>query len=477
MKEAILIIDFGTSNVRAVLFSAAKGETLYTHSEGYPILSPEPGFQELEPDQVWRNAVACVRSVMNKAAGNVVVKAINFSFIGASLFPLDEQYEPTYNCILCNDPRAQDIALKMIPIFQTPSWKFSEVAPPAKVMWLRENRPEIFLKTRYFWTIQQFILVRLGLTPAFDPSIANLHYLYDQSAGGWQKDIFSYAEIPEDMVVCPVHSSEYVIGAVKRFGDVDLGSSIPVSIGGQDGGLGMLGLGLLGEGDDVIAEVSGTFDHVGFFASVDPEHPIPGRCKPGPLPETIVLMHVFRTYGADVEWFMKTFCGNADAASYEDLWSHVTFDGSERKIRINPAFSGCGQIENIDLTVTKYDLFQALIEALTFETRRSMDGVLQYKRNGCNRIRIGGGPTHEPAWAQLRADVTGKVVERVVSTDNSALGAAVLAAIGTGIYQSLPEAVANLIQVKDRFYPNAAVAAKYEKRYREYCEKVFREAE
>lgn len=477
MKEAILIIDFGTSNVRAVLFSTVNGQTLYTHSESYPILSPEPGFQELGPDQVWRNAVACVRSIMNKAAGNVTVKAINFSFIGASLFPLDEQYEPTYNCILCNDSRAKDIAIKMIPMFQTASWRFSEVAPPSKMMWLREHRPEVFSKTRYFWTIQQFILARLGLTPAFDPSVANLHYLYDQSAGGWRKDIFAYAEIPEDMVICPVCSSEYVTGAVEKFGDVDLGGCIPVSIGGQDGGLGMLGLGLLGEGDDVIAEVSGTFDHVGFFANVDPENPIPGRCKPGPLPETIVLMHVFKTYGADVEWFMKTFCGNTAAASYEDLWSHVTFDGSESKTMINPAFSGYGQIENLDLTVTKYDLFKALIEALTFETRRSMDGVLRYKRNGCNRMRIGGGPTREPAWAQLRADVTGKVVERVVSTDNSALGAAVLAAIGAGIYQNLPEAVANLIQVKDRFYPNAAVAAKYEERYHEYCKKVFREAE
>lgn len=477
MQETILVIDFGTSNVRAVLFDAVNGDTLYTHSESYAMLCPEAGWQELDPNEVWENAVACVRGVMRQAAGKAAIRAISFSFIGASLFPLDEHYEPTYNCILCNDARAKSIALKMIPLFQTPTWKFSEVAPPSKMMWLRDNRPDVWENTRYCWTIQQFILTRLGLDPVYDPSVANLHYLYDQQGGGWRKDIFAYADLPEDMVICPVCPSEYIAGSIDHFGDVELGGSIPVNIGSQDGGLGMLGLGLLGESGDVIAEVSGTFDHVGFFANLDANNPIPGRCKPGPLAGTIVLMHVFKTYGADVEWFMNTFCGEGSAESYRDLWSHIDFDGSETKVLADPTFSGRGAFTGLDLSVTKYDLFKALIEALTFETRRSMEGVLPYKRSGCSRIRIGGGPTKEPAWAQLRADVTGKIIERVVSTDNSALGAAVLAAIGTGLYKDLPEASANLIRVKDVFYPDPEKHARYEELYRAYCARVFREAE
>jgi len=476
MKKTILIVDFGTSNVRAVLFSAEDGETLYSHSESYSILSPQPGFQELDPEQVWNNAVTCVKHIVEQSNGQTDICAINFSFIGVSLFPLDEAFQPTYPCILCNDLRARSIVADMIPLFQTPTWKFSEVAPAAKIIWLRENRPDVYQKTRYFWTIQQFILTRLGLEPAFDPSIANLHYLYDQSAGGWRKDVFAYAGIAEEQVIRPVFPSQHITGSIDSFGGVPLGHAVPVGVGGQDGGLGMLGLGLLGEDGDVIAEVSGTFDHVGFFADMDTKRSVPVRCKPGPLPGTIVLMHVFKTYGADVEWFMKTFCGGNGTAAYRDLWSRVAFDGTPGKLCINPDLSN-GCIEGLDLTTTKYDIFHALIESLTFETRRSMEGVLRHKRGTCSRIRIGGGPTREDAWAQLRADVTGKTIERVVSTDNSALGAAVLAAIGAGIYRDLPEAVDHLVQVKDTFLPDQQVHARYETLYQDYCSRVFREPE
>ena len=110
MQETILVIDFGTSNVRAVLFAAANGDTLYTHAESYALLCPEAGWQELDPKEVWERAVDCVRDVMHQAEGHVRIRAVSFSFIGASLFPLDEHYEPTYNCILCNDARAKHIA-------------------------------------------------------------------------------------------------------------------------------------------------------------------------------------------------------------------------------------------------------------------------------------------------------------------------------------------------------------------------------
>lgn len=476
-QKAILVVDFGTSNVRAILFDAGNGQVITSYSRKYETISPEPGFQELNPEEVWSLSVVCVKAVMDTAGSLVHVQALNFSFIGASLFPLDENFKPVYNCILCFDSRAVPKAKEMIPMFQTPTWKFSMWAPPAKILWLKEHKPETFSRTRYFWSIQQFILSRLGLEPVWEPSMANLHYMYDYTAGGWRQDVFDYVGIPRGMVETRMVSADKAVGSIRFYGDVNLGADVCVCAGSQDGGLGMLGLGCLGETGDVIAEVSGTFDHVGYLADMNPDKPIRVRCKPGPMEGTIVLMHVFPTYGADVEWFIRMFYGGNSAEAYEDLWSHCVFDGLPTKVTVNPAFSGDGMFAGMDLTTTKYDLFKGLIEALTFETRRSMEGVLQYKESGCRRIRIGGGPAVSDEWTQLRANITGKTIERVASNDNSALGAAVLAALGAGIYQDLPEAVEHLVEIRDSFVPDPELKQLYELRYQEYCGKVFREPE
>ena len=476
MEQAILIVDFGTSNVRAVCFSSETGMVLASQSRKYTLISPVPSYQELDPREVWELSVDCVRTVMEKIGKSAVVRALNFSFIGASLFPLDDMFEPTYNCILCFDPRAVDIASEMAPKFRTTTTHFNDHwAPPAKILWLKEHEPAVFAKTKYYWSIQQYILYRLGLTPMWDPTMANLQDMFDLADNDWREDILTYAGITRDQIDAPLIASDQTVGMTDHYGDVELGTKIPVGVGAHDGDLGMLGLGLLGEDGDVIAEVSGTFDHLGFIADKDERtHKI--KWKPGLLKDTMVIMLGFPTYGADIEWFIRTFYNGNSEEAYADLWANCSFDGMP-SLLVNPAFSGCGTFFNMDLTTTKYDIFKGLVEALTFETRRSAEAALRHKKNGAVRIRIGGGPSSSDEWAQLRANITGMTIERVVSSDNSALGAAVLASLFAGLYPSVADASAHLVRVRDSFVPDPKLFALYNERYREYCEKIPRSEE
>ncbi len=471
MKDAILVIDFGTSNCRAIAFDAKNGTAIESCSRKYAISSPKPGYSELDPEELWRFSVECVREVV-RSLEDVRICAINFSFIGTSLICVDERFKPTYPCILCFDSRAVSEAEEMAKRFATQTFHFSKWASAAKIKHIKNTMPEVYEKTRYFWSIQQFILARLGLEPAWDPTIANLQYLYSPANKTWDQDILDDTGITVEQLSGKVLASDGIAGLVSKFGDVDLGVKVPVLVGAHDGAIGIIGLGIMDESEDVLGESAGTFDHIGFLANIDPDRPMTAKWAPGPLENTFVRMYGFPTYGADVEWFMREIVGSSDRDAYADMETNNVFDGAPGPVFVNPSFSGNGMFSGLSLSVTRHDLFKAMLEALTFETRRGMEQALASKQGGCTRIRIGGGPARSDVWTQLRADVTGMKIERLVNHDSSALGAAIMAAAAVGLYPNLRAAVDQMIVIKDVFEPDAKRQAAYNERYREYLERI-----
>jgi len=101
-----------------------------------------------------------------------------------------------------------------------------------------------------------------------------------------------------------------------------------------------------------------------------------------------------------------------------------------------------------------------------------MEQALATKPVPCTRIRIGGGPARSDQWTQLRADITGMTIERLVNHDSSALGAAVMAAGKIGVYPTLRDAVKHMVTIKDSFKPDMERHAKYSERYQEYIARI-----
>ena len=131
-----------------------------------------------------------------------------------------------------------------------------------------------------------------------------------------------------------------------------------------------------------------------------------------------------------------------------------------------------GRIEGIGVTTTKQDIFKAVIEALTFENRRLIEDCETCKAQEARSVRIGGGAANSDEWLQLRADISGKTIERMRNIQISSLGGAVLAAVRVGIYTDLEEAVRHMVHVKDRFIPNPEVRRKYESKYQIFLRKM-----
>ncbi|MDR1766374.1 MAG: FGGY-family carbohydrate kinase [Lachnospiraceae bacterium] len=469
MRDIILVSDFGTSNVRCVAIDAADGVTVQSASRKYAVHSPQEGYMEIDPEEIWANAVACVGEVKGLLSGGDAVKALNFTFFGSTLFVLDENHKPLTNCILLWDKRSEAESKELVEKLSTPKFEFTKLSPASKILYYKRGGQ--LPTARHWWSIQQFVLQRLGLRPVWDPTMANSHHLYSVSEGAWNQSFLDAIGISVDELCAEFVTAQEPVGVIDHFGDVDLGGGVTVFAGGHDSDVGIFGLGIMDEADDVIGEAAGTYDHVGFLANETPERTLPAKAAAGPLKGTRVCMRGFSYYGAVVEWFMRELGGGTSAEAYGDMWSHCTFDGTPGGVKLNPAFMGDGALTGLGLSVTKYDIFRCIIETLTFETRKLVDTALKIKQNGCGRIRVGGGPAKADGWVQLRADVTGLTVERLVNYDISALGAAVLAAGGVGVYPSLREALDHMVRIKDSFAPDPERHARYEERYKEYLER------
>ena len=110
---------------------------------------------------------------------------------------------------------------------------------------------------------------------------------------------------------------------------------------------------------------------------------------------------------------------------------------------------------------------------LTFETRRCIELCQELKGKDIDFVRIGGGGAREEKWVQLRADITGKVYHRMNEIESSALGAAMIASVGLGIYSDFAMAAEKMVSIQKSFVPNPEVHKAYEKKYIQYVEQHY----
>lgn len=485
MKQIILVADFGSSNVRVHAIDAANGRIVAQHALKYPVLSPRAGYFEHDPEEMWNHSVECVQKVYHEIKEDGEVKALSFSHIGSSLVLMDEQGHAVYNCILGMDSRAAEEGAwiheeaKKRNIHAETCLTYSAVSPMGKLLSLRKFFPKETQKARYVVSIQQYILRKLGLPLVWDQTEAGSHSCYDVMKREWASDVLDIVGIDSSALGTTVQSHE-IVGTISGYGDVAFDKPVPVVIGGHDAVMGTVGLGVYDENKDTIAEVTGSVDVYCFLmnrtfnASAEQQAQMrPGAMlitEPGPLKLTTMCMTGFTTAGALIEWYLREIYHGRTERPFEDLWSHIRLDGTV-KTKINPNFTNAGGvIRNIDLSTTQYDIYSACIEAITFESRAMAEICERMKSGGCHRVRVGGGQASSDAWTQFRTDVTGKIYERMENNEVSALGTAVLAAYGVGLYEGVEEAVEQMVRIRDVFTPNEKVHERYQEIYQKYLE-------
>lgn len=482
-KRIILVVDFGTSNVRVNAIDTDNGDIIHSASRKYRIEEKKDGYAEISAEHLWTYSEACMREVIESMGGEEETKAIAFSFFGDNLIPVDQEGNALNDCILCTDSRGAkeaEFVNRKIPAEEQISiigdtymvYKFG-----AKVLWIKTHMPEIAEKTAYYDSQQQYIFRRLGLKAANDYTMAARKQLCDIQAIAWSERFLDVFGITEEALGADIIPTGEIVGYVENYGAVKFQAALPVIAGGHDCDLAMIGMGLFHEEQDFIGDITGTFDHVGFLArgavNLRKERPDTSLCSySGPLENTSVCLGAFPTAGATLEWYMREIHEGTDSADYQKYWDGVCFDGQGSTMVFPTLDNNRGRIDGIGVTTTKQDIFKAVIEALTFENRRLIEDCEKCKTGEVLSVRIGGGAANSDEWMQLRADISGKTIERMRNIQSSSLGGAVLAAVRVGIYTDIEEAIRHMVYVKERFIPNPEIRSKYESKYQIFLKKM-----
>ena len=479
-KKLILVVDYGTSNVRVNAIDTDNGDIVYSASKKYLVENKGKGYAELSAEHLWTYSEECMHLVIEKMTEEDEPEAISFSFFGDNLIPVDKDGNALNDCILCTDVRGtEEMAYinSQIPLEEQMSiigdaydmpYKFG-----AKVLWIKNNMPEVAERTAYYDSQQQFIFRKLGIRAVNDYTMAARKQLCELNTLKWSKRFLDVMGITDESLGTLIVPTGEIVGYVSRYGAVKFEKDLPVIAGGHDCDVAMIGMGIISDELDFVGDITGTFDHVGYLArgiiNLSTERSdLPLRSYNGPLKNTSICLGAFPTAGATLEWFMREINEGTGQEDYKKYWDQVSFDG-KGTVMVYPTLDGNrGKIDGIGVTTTKADIFKAVIEALTFENRRLIDNCESAKEGVVNSVRIGGGAANSDEWMQLRADISGKKIERMKNIQISSVGGAVLAAVRVGIYDTLEEAIEKMVHVKDVFIPNKEVQKNYEEKYQKY---------
>jgi len=262
---SLLGLDIGITGCKAVAFSLT-GEMLAQAYREYPLYQPHPGWMELDPDEVWDAVRDVIRHVTQAIPGDPV-RALSVSTHGESVVPLDAGGRHLCRFITALDTRAAEQTewwgeqLGKDRLFQVTGMPLHPMYTVNKLMWLRQNQPDIFAGARRFLCMQDFVFYKLGLDPAMDYSLATRTMAFDVNHLGWSDEILSLADLAVEQLSRPLPSGS-MLGQVKPSIADELGLA-PGAVGvtgGHDQPSGALGCGAIGEG--IAMDSTGTVECV-----------------------------------------------------------------------------------------------------------------------------------------------------------------------------------------------------------------------
>ncbi len=487
-EKFILAHDLGTTGNKASLFDEQGGvraSSLSTYGTEYP----QPNWVEQNPEDWWKAVCISTKQLLNTTGiAPKQVDCISFSGQMMGCVVLDRRARPLRNALIWADTRAVPQAEHLISkvgmenAYRITGHRASSSYSAAKIMWVRDNQPEIFSEAYKFVHAKDFIVARLTGKFATDFSDAGGMNLYDLEAYDWSSTMLDAAGL--DISLLPdLHESTDVVGEVlpSISDEVGLAAGTPVVIGGGDGCCAAAGAGVVREG--------AAYNYLGSssWIAIASKTPIYD-----PSMRTFTWAHLMRgmfspcgsmqAAGGAYQWLRDTFCLQEKEQAQEqtispyelmDQLAEQSTPGAhgllffpyllgERSPRWNPdaraAYFGLTMGHN------RADIIRATLEGITMNLKVILEA---FRDQGAqiNNIRVIGGGAKGRIWRQIMADIYGIPIHRpALLAEATSFGAALAGGIGVGMYKdwSLAE---SLTPIVDEIDPNPYLTAQYEKLY------------
>ena len=476
-------LDVGTTRCKAALFDE-DGHLIAGASREYGYTSPQPGWAEQDPEEVWGLVQEAIREALQKTDRKP--QALSVSAQGEAVIFLDGQGKPLRRAILGMDMRAKEEAQELKERFGAERLLAMSGVPvhpltsAAKILWVKKHEPEVFRQSAKMLCYEDFILWKLGGIPAIDFSMACKTLLFDMHRREWSRELLEYLELDASRLATCFPSGT-VVGTVRKEVAAELGlpTDLRLVAGGHDQCCAALGAGSTEE--RVAFDNAGTAEVFGIPVS-DPSvvlriHPQNFSCYAHVLPQRFLLATLNQTAGLFLRWYRDTF---ARQDSYEALVERASKEPSHIFALPHLVGSGTPWIDpfskaafvGMTLHTDEGEVIRAILEGVVFEQKMSLD-LFEEQGVTFEEVRVTGGCARSPLWLQIRADIFGRPVKTLQCEDASVLGAAILAACGLGAYASPQEAAARMVKVKGVWEPNERFHRVYQEKLAIYRDLYF----
>lgn len=486
---ALIGLDIGSTGCKCTIFSIDGKVQAFAYKE-YNMLKPKPGHFELNPHTVWESVKSIIYNAVSKYKGEKIT-AISVSSFGEAAVPIDKDGNILANSILYLDKRGTKEcskikkALGTKKIMQLVGLSAHPMFTINKIMWIKENMPEIYKNTWKFMLFGDFISYLLTGSAVIDYSLASRTMAFNVVKKKWEDEIFNAAGIDIDLF-SKVSPSATIISGVKKQLAQELGlpSNVVVATGGHDQVCAALGAGIIESGLAI--------DGIGTVECITPcfDKPILNNqmlqnnfnCAPHVIDGMYVTYAFNFTGGILLKWYRDTFAlyeKKIALEKNENVYEVLDKMASKKPtdILVLPHFAGSGTpymdtsakgaILGLDINTTSSEIYRSMLEGVTYEMALNME-YLQMAGININTLRAVGGGAKSDLWLQIKADIMQRKVERLSINEAGTLGTAILAGVATGVYKSLKEASNSLIKVKKEFYPNPKFKKVYEENFNRY---------
>lgn len=482
MAELLLGIDVGTYSTKGVL-TTLQGEVLKEHVIEHTMSVPEPGWAEHDPETVWWQGVtATCQALLCGAYTGADVAGVAVSAIGPCLLPLNAAGDPLRPGILYGvdtrasaQVRALNNTIGEAELLAHSGTVFTSQAIGPKILWLKENEPQVWRETAHLTTASSFLVYRLTGEHVIDRHTAS-HFmpLIDINTLEWSP---KYEDLIAPVAMLPrLGWSSDQAGVVSATAAMATGlaQGTPVAVGAVDALAEALSVGVEHAGDLMIMYGSTTF----FILVLDePVRDPRVWLTAGAFPGQYVLAAGMATTGSLTRWFRDQLAADLPSdIAYAHLFEAAAriAPGSDGLITL-PYFSGertplndpdaRGVIAGLNLTHTRDHLFRSVLEGAAFGIRHNIETFQEFGAPVGAVTGVGGG-TKSDVWPQIVSDVTGQTQLLPARTIGASLGDAFLAGLASGTLQR--SALTDWVGAKRRLRPDASVKAVYDDYYLDF---------
>lgn len=474
----ILALDVGTTSLKGALFTAT-GEMVCTCLHEYHLEKPEPDIVELDPEIYWEAAKSVIAGILRESqAVPASITALGVTSQGETLIVLDRQGKPLRKAIVWLDNRAKAGAEAIRARFGreqvyhvtgqqdiAPGW------PAAKILWLREHEPAVFKAAAKFLMVEDYLVYRLTGVFATDHALNPSTLYYDLRQGCWWGAMLEFLGVSAGQLPGLMNSGE-VAGTVTA--DIGLGKNTKVTVAPIDQVAAAVGAGNIAPG--MVTETTGCA--LAVCATVEQPVYDPGMrigLYRHAVPGLFVLLPWIPTAGMILRWFRDEFGAGHDYAGLVGAAAAIP-PGCEGLILL-PHFSGMnspdvnpearGVLYGLTTAHRKAHFTRAILESVAFALRDNVE-LLVGSGIHCAGVTSLGGAARSSLWLQIKADVLQRKITVMHCEEATCLGTAVLAAVGTGLYNNLGAAVKTMVRPTVTLDPDQGNRAVYEAAFRHY---------